>query len=150
MATALLLHLFCNHNWIHTHISLSAICVFNEQSLFYGTDLNRPEQNGTVPSHYFTERNRFECVLLHTQLPNVSLNGQTLTRGGESLVKFLSSSSPKHPQEFIGVLIGLVTNGSMRFPFLAVSVFGRLESGSSAFSEHIPIMFTSTSLGTCC
>ena len=66
-----------------------------------------------------------------------SLTGQTLTLG-ESLVNFPSSSrfvSNTPGQEFLGVLIGLVTNGGARLPFLACCFKRR----RPAFAERVPI-----------
>ena len=68
----------------------------------------------------------------------ISLAGQTLTQGGESLVKFPSSSILwlTH-QEFLCVLIGLVTDGARDCLFWHITWRAQWKS-----SEHVPTTFT--------
>ena len=51
-------------------------------------------------------------------------------------------------QEFLAVLIDLVANGARGCLFWHATWRVRRFNGSPAFSEHVPIMFTATSLGT--
>ena len=49
-------------------------------------------------------------------------------------------------QEFLGVLIDLVTNGSARLPFLACCLQNEAYNGRPAYAEHIPIYVHTYSL----
>ena len=51
-------------------------------------------------------------------------------------------------QEFLGVLIDVVANGARGCLFWHGTWRARCFNGSPAFSEHVPIMFAPTSLGT--